>query len=219
MFNQHLIKFIDSRITTDPLKDASNHNYLIEEVRKNLNILRRTNWTVEFSWIKSHADNPGKELADRLAKDAVSNRNTPVIFDRIPKTTLYKELEDETIQKWQEQWDRCNNSAVTKQFFPNVRDSLHRTINISPNFTALVTGRGKTQSCLHRFNISEKATGPCNMEGQTLHHILYNCIRHNKQRDLLKPEILKTGSWPTSYEKLTSIHLKPFLTFAKSIDL
>ena len=57
------------------------------------------------------------------------------------------------------------------------------------------------------------------MEDQTLHHILYNCTRHKKQRDSLKLEIVKTGSWPTSYEKLTSIHLKSFITFTKSIDL
>jgi len=107
--------YTDSRITIDSLNDASNHNYLIEVVRKKLTNLRRTNWTIEFSWIKSHAGNPGKELADHLAKDAASNNNTPVVFDRIPKTTLYKELEDETIQKWQEQWDRCNKAAVTKR--------------------------------------------------------------------------------------------------------
>jgi len=95
--------YTDSRITIDSLKDASKHNYLIEEVRKQLTTLRRTNWTIEFWWIKSHAGNPGNELADRLAKDAASNKNTPVVFDRIPKTTLYKELEDETIQKWHEQ--------------------------------------------------------------------------------------------------------------------
>ena len=112
--------YTDSKITIDSLKDASNHNYLIEEIRKQLAILRRTNWTIEFSWIKYHAGNPGNELADRLAKDAACNINTPVVFDRIHKTTLYKELEDETKQKWQEQWDRCNKAAVTKQFFPNV---------------------------------------------------------------------------------------------------
>jgi len=175
--------YTDSRITIDSLKDTSNHNYLTEEVRKQLTSLRRTNWAIEFLWIKSHAGNPGNELANRLAKDAASNKNTPVVFNRIPNTTLYKELEDETIQKWQEQWDRCNKAAITKQFFPNVRDRIHRTININPYFTALVTGHGKTQSYIHKFNISEKATCPCNLEDQTLHHILYNCTCHKKQRD------------------------------------
>jgi len=211
--------YTDSRITIDSLKDASNHNYLIEKIRKILTNLRRDNWRTEFSWIKAHAGNPGNELADRLAKDAASNKNIPVVFDRIPKTTIYNELEEETLQKWQEEWERCNKAAVTKQFFPSVRDRIHRRIKINPNFTALVTGHGKTQSYLHRFKIKETATCPCNMEDETLHHILYNCTRHNKQRDLLKVEILKTGSWPVTYEKLASAHLKPFLTFTKTIDL
>jgi len=150
--------YTDSKITIDSLKEASNHNYLIEEIRKQIAILRRTNWTINFSWIKSHAGNPGNELADRLAKDAASNKNTPVVFDRITKTTLYKKLEDETTQKWQQQWEQCNKAAVTKQFFPNVRDRIHRKININPNFTALVTGHGKTQSYLHRFKIWQTAT-------------------------------------------------------------
>jgi len=61
--------YTDSKITIDSLKDASKHNYLIEETRKQLAIIRRTNWTIEFSWINSQAGNPGNELADRLAKD------------------------------------------------------------------------------------------------------------------------------------------------------
>ena len=91
------------------------------------------------------------------------------------------------------------------------------TTNIK--FTALVTGHGKTKSYLHSFKITEKATCPCNMEDQALDHILYNCTRHNKQRDLLKLGILKTGSWPANNEELTSTHLKTFLTFTKTIGL
>jgi hypothetical protein len=165
---------------------------------------------IEFSWIKAHAGNFGNELADRLAKDAASNKELPVDFDRIPKTTLHSELE-EAILKWQEEWEQCNKAAVTKQFFPNVRDRIHRIIKINPNFTALVTGLGKTKSYLHRFKITEKAICPCNMEDQTLDHILYNCTHHNKQTDLFKQEILKTESWPANNKELTSKHLKPFL--------
>jgi ribonuclease HI len=40
--------YTDSRITTDPLKNAGNHNYLIEEIRKNIITLRSNKWTIEF---------------------------------------------------------------------------------------------------------------------------------------------------------------------------
>jgi len=80
--------YTDSRITIDCLKNASNHNYLIEEIRNGLINLRSAKWTIEFSWIKAHADNIGNELADRLAINAASDKDIPVVFDRIPKTTL-----------------------------------------------------------------------------------------------------------------------------------
>jgi len=66
--------YTDSRITTDSLKNASNHNYLIEEIRKKLITLRSNKWTIEFSWIKAHAGNFVNELADPLAKHAASNK-------------------------------------------------------------------------------------------------------------------------------------------------
>jgi len=112
--------YTDSRITIDSIKNASTHNYLIEEIRIRLINLRNAKWTIKFSWIKAHAGNLGNELADRLAKDAASDKNIPVVFDRIPKTTLYSELEEEATLKWQEEWEQCNKAAVTKQFFPTV---------------------------------------------------------------------------------------------------
>ena len=211
--------YTDSRITIDSLKNASNHNYLIEEIRNRLINLRSAKWTIEFSWMKDHAGKFGNELADRLAKDTASDKNIHVVFNRIPKTTLYSELEEEATLKWQEEWERCNKAAVTKQFFPNVRDRIHRRITINPNFTALVTGHVKTKSCLYRFKKTDNATCPWNTMDETPDHIHNNCTRHKKQRVLLKQEILKTGSWPVRHKELISKHLKPFLIFTKQIDL
>jgi len=78
---------------------------------------------------------------------------------------------------------RCNKAAVTKQFFPNVWDRIHRRITINPNFTALVTGHAKTKSYLYRFKITDNATCPCNTEDQTLDHILKNFTRHKKNKE------------------------------------
>jgi len=119
----------------------------------------------------------------------------------------------------QEEWEWCNKVAVTKQFFPNIQDRIHRRIKINTNFTALVTGHDKTKSYLHRFKLTDKVTCPCNMEDQTLVHKLNNCTRRKKQSDLLKQEILKTGRWPTRNEELTSKRLKSFLKFTKNVDL
>jgi ribonuclease HI len=85
--------FTDSRIAMDSLKNVSNPSYLIEEIRKRIFILERTNWAVEFSWVKAHVGIYGNELADQLAKAAACNRDTMVSFNRIPKITFYSEIE------------------------------------------------------------------------------------------------------------------------------
>ena len=40
--------FTNSRISIDSLKNVSNHSYLIEETRKKMSTLERSNWTIEF---------------------------------------------------------------------------------------------------------------------------------------------------------------------------
>ena len=97
--------FTDSRITIDSLQNVNNHSYLIEEIRKRISILQRTNWTVEFSWVKVHVRIYGNELADQLAKTATCNRDTTVSFNRILKSTLYREIEEKATQKWQKEWE------------------------------------------------------------------------------------------------------------------
>ena len=80
--------FTDSRITINSLKNVNNHSYLIEEIRKTIFNSERTNWTLEFLWVKAHAGVYGKELADHLATAADCNSDTVVSFNRIQKSKL-----------------------------------------------------------------------------------------------------------------------------------
>jgi ribonuclease HI len=54
---------------------------------------------IVFSWIKAHVGIYGNELANQLAKAAAHNTDTTVSFNRIPKSTLYSETEEEITQK------------------------------------------------------------------------------------------------------------------------
>ena len=76
--------YTHSRITTDSLKKATNHNYFNEEINNRLINLRRAKWMIEISWIKAHAGNLGNELAHRLTKDAPSDKYIRVFFAMIP---------------------------------------------------------------------------------------------------------------------------------------
>jgi hypothetical protein len=165
-----------------------------------------------------HQESSRVYTAVRIAKAAACDRDTTISFKRIPKSTLYSEIEEEATQKWQEAWESCTKAATTKQFFPNVRDRVKLNINVNSYFTAIVTGHGKTRAYLNRFKIIENATCPCNKGDQTIDPLLNQCTFLQTQRELLRKNVLKSGSRPVSKEELITKHLKSFLIFTKSID-
>jgi len=156
--------FTDSTIALDSLKNVNNHGYLIEEIRKRVSILERLNWTIEFSWVRTHIGIYGNELADQLAEEAARSSDRTVAFNRIPRRTLYSEIEEEANQKLQKEWENCTKAAITKQYFPQLQDRLKLKINIYAVFAAMMTGHGKTRAYLHRFKLMEHAVCVCNRE-------------------------------------------------------
>jgi primosomal protein N' len=67
-----------------------------------------------------------------------------------------RELEEESVKKWQRDWTQTTKGSITKKYFPNVEERLKMKINFTQNFTAIVTGHGKTKAYLHRFKIVEE---------------------------------------------------------------
>jgi hypothetical protein len=112
------IIYTDSRVAIDSIHNTNNHSYLAEETRKMLADLARREWNIKFSWVKAHAGNPGNETADRIAKEAARNADMKCDFDRIPKSKICREAEEEAMHKWQREWTTSNKAAATRQYFP-----------------------------------------------------------------------------------------------------
>jgi hypothetical protein len=55
---------------------------------------------------------------------------------------------------------------------------------ITPEFTAIVSGHGKTKSYLHRFKLINNPMCPCNEEAQSSEHLIYDCKILKDQRQL-----------------------------------
>ena len=123
-----------------------------------------------------------------------------------------------SVEKWQKQWDNSTKGSVTKEFFPNLKDRLKMKVNLTFNFTAMVTAHGKTRSYLHRFKIIESQECPCANGNQTVDHLIYDCIKLNNEREKLIAHISKEDNWPIRKSELVKKYLKQLIYFTNSID-
>jgi ribonuclease HI len=55
--NEHrrAVIYTHSKITLDSIRNAKNHNHLVEKIKKSVVTLNKKNWQIEFKWVKSHA--------------------------------------------------------------------------------------------------------------------------------------------------------------------
>ncbi|KAJ4448322.1 hypothetical protein ANN_10337 [Periplaneta americana] len=91
---------------------------------------------MQFFWIKTHVGTYGNELADRLAMAAAQNKYAAVCFDRVPYSIVQTEIEEGKL-KWQKEWDDTTKGAITKSYFPNVKERLKMELNITAIFTSM----------------------------------------------------------------------------------
>jgi hypothetical protein len=104
-----------------------------------------------------------------------------------------RELKGLGLHKWQSEWDNTNKGAVTKTFFPTIKDILTKRLQLNLNLSTIVTGHGKLRSYLHRFKIIDDPACPCQMGPQSNEHLIWECTILNQQRETLKNGITKTG--------------------------
>ena len=60
----------DSKIKLQLLQNKKKHTRFIDLIRTKINEMEEHEWSVEFTWIKVHAEHRGNETADQLAKEA-----------------------------------------------------------------------------------------------------------------------------------------------------
>jgi ribonuclease HI len=209
----------DSRITLEAIANPSNHHNLVELIRDEIRTLEKESWTVHFTWVKAHDNIYGNELADHLAKLAASDDTLDISYSKVPKSAVNSELEESGLLKWQRDWDYSSKGALTKSFFPNIKDRLTKRLNMCLNLSTIVTGHGKLKAYLHRFKIIDNPMCPCKMNPQTTDHLIRECPLLNKQRQRLKNNITRAGGrWPIPNYELANKHTYLLLKFVNSIN-
>jgi ribonuclease HI len=49
---------------------------------------------IRFRWVKAHAGTSGKEVADKLAKEASGKKDLPIGYNRVLKCVIKRDLEN-----------------------------------------------------------------------------------------------------------------------------
>ena len=148
--------------------------------------------------------NSRKRNGCQLAKTAARDEDMTTSFSRIPLSTLFRELEEESKLKWQQNWEDSPKAAQTK-LFTNITDRLKLKIVITSHFTTMVSGQGKKRAYLHRFKLLESAKCPWNNGDQTTDHLIYYCTLLQQQRGRFEKDIFQHGIWPISKHELNRI--------------
>jgi len=111
------------------------------------------------------------------------------------------------------------NGASCGSFFPKVDHKPKLRIPITPEFTAIISGHGKTKAYLNRFKLRENPMCPCNEGEQFVEHLIYVCSTLEPNRsDMIKLITTRGGIWPPRNNELVNKYLKIFTKFIKSID-
>jgi len=101
-----------------------------------------------------------------------------LVYDKIPRGTIITEEKENEITKWQEQWTSSTKGAVSKLFFPYIKERMQTMIPISAKFTVMVMSHVLTRSYRHRLKIIRNSTCPSGLkEEQTINHIILNCTQ------------------------------------------
>ena len=131
--------------------------------------------------------------------------------DRIPISTVASSVKEEGLKKWQAQWERAVKGAICRSFFPTVEQRLKLRIPITPEFTAIVSGHGKTKAYLNRFNLTDNPMCPCNEGEQSVEHLIHVCRILEPQRSSMIQHITTRGGiWPPTNNELVAKHLNGF---------
>ena len=91
-------------------------------------------------------------------------------------------------------------------------------INLTPNFTAMVTAHGKTKAYLHRFKIIQSPECVCANGDQTADHLVFDCEKLDKEREKLIASTYREEDWPVQKCVLVNKYRTQFKQFINSID-
>ena len=116
--------------------------------------------------------------------------------------------------QWNQRWITSETGSHTRKFFPQIIDRQNCKSYFSSSFyvTQFITGHGKFNAYLHRFNLRNSKTCICdNFSIQTPEHIIFHCILYERRQKLKDKSIELYNLFPCNFHQL--IHRNIFNIF------
>jgi len=115
--------------------------------------------------------------------------------------------------------DGYEEGGIYKSYFPSVNKRLTQEIPVFPELTTFLTGHGNIISHLYRLGQTDNRMCPCELEEQTVDHLIFKCKTLRNQREEIIRQIRNTGgNWPATNETLTNNYQIFFVKFVKSLE-
>lgn len=209
--------------------DTINTCPYIEKIKKMLYIMKETNFSVKFIWVKSHIAIEGNEIVDQLAKDSITTGEQ--LIEDLNLTDSINYIRNEIKKKWSENWKNyC-------QTHPNIYTSIQPDIPKFPWFkrkhlsrleTVTITRMRLGHAC-YPYHLNKMKIIPSNLcehcnEIGDLNHIFLSCGKHLDECQHLYEELkaLKIN-FPINISHLVSLNNseinKVLMKFLKNINM
>ena len=143
----------------------------------------KNSFRIWITWVKSHADCAGNNMADKLAKEAAatyisSNSAWSFQFQKIPPSFRFNESSHQAREKFITEYLASPHSKRLLMFMPNLMDIFsNKSLTFNSKTTSLIlTGHGKLNAHLFRLNLDSGFTCRfCFEYPETIDHLVFEC--------------------------------------------
>ena len=74
--------------------------------------MKKMEWKITICWVKAFTVIRGNELADILTKTDATNKNITESYNKIPKSVVMKDPEEESVKKWHRKWTQTTKERT-----------------------------------------------------------------------------------------------------------
>ena len=178
--NRNIVVLTDSLSSVQSL-DQQKSNSRPKLIMEILTLLQNTTHSFSVLWIPGHSGIGGNDVADQLAKEALTRPTVDVQLE--PEAREHYDAVDRyVLQRWQESWDQSTTGAHARSITPQVSmRSRHAYPNRRQEICISRLRLGKCRLNFYLFKYGLHPTGLCDTceVPETIEHFILDCTVSN----------------------------------------